>query len=138
MTLFNESVEQLFRYGLIGSLLNAAMYCIYLVLTAFYFSPIGTVSLLYPTVVLVGFFAHRGFTFKKNSKKWKVFEISKYAFLHAIGFLLNFVLLYVFFERLGYPHQLVQFFAIFIVAGFLFISLKLFVFPAVQDKETTI
>lgn len=136
MKLINENIRQLFRYALVGFSLNATMYFFYLILTAFYFSPFSTVVLLYPLGVLVGFFTHRGLTFKVSSQKWSFFELSKYVFLYVIGFFLHLLLLYVFFERLGYPHQLVQFAAIFVVAAFLFISMKLFVFPAVQDKQS--
>ena len=128
MKLINENIRQLFRYGLVGLFLNATMYFVYLIITALYFSPFTAVLLLNPLSVLVGFFAHRRLTFKLNSRKWSFLELSKYVFLYVVGFLLNLLLLYVFFERLGHPHQLVQLAAIFIVAGFLFISMKLFIY----------
>lgn len=128
MKLINENIVQLFRYGLVGLFLNAAMYFVYLIITALYFSPFTAVLLLNPLGVLVGYFAHRRLTFKVNSRKWSFLELSKYVFLHVVGFFLNLLLLYVFFERLGYPHQLVQLAAIFIIAGFVFISMKLFIF----------
>ena len=136
--LISENTGQMFRYGLVGLSLNFTMYIVYLILTTFYFSPFNAIFLLYPLGILVSFFAHRGLTFKLNSLKWSFFELSKYVFLYVIGFFLNLLLLYVFFERLGYPHQLVQLSAIFIVAGFLFVSMKLFVFPAMQDKESRV
>ena len=128
MKLISKNLGQLFRYGLVGLFLNAAMYFVYLIITALYFSPFTAVLLLNPLGVLVGYFAHRRLTFKVNSRKWSFLELSKYVFLHVVGFFLNLLLLYVFFERLGYPHQLVQLAAIFIIAGFVFISMKLFIF----------
>jgi len=50
---------------------------------------------------------------------------------HPIGYLANLALLYVFTDRLGYPHQVVQAAAIFVVAGILFLLFRFFVFPAV-------
>jgi len=138
MKFIGENIGQLFRYALVGLSINAMMYFVYLILTEFYFSPFSSVLLLYPLGVLVGFFSHRGLTFKLSSQKWGFLELSKYVLLSVMGFFLNLLLLYVFFERLGYPHQLVQLAAIFIVAGFQFISMKLFVFPAMQNKELTI
>ena len=138
MNLISENIGKIFRYLLVGLSLNATMYFVYLVLAGFYFSPFSTVLLLYPLGVLVGFFAHRRITFKSSSQKWSFFELSKYVFLHVIGFFLNLLLLYVFFEKMGYPHQLVQLATMFIVAGFLFVSMNLFVFPAMQNKESTI
>jgi len=138
MKLISENMKQISRYGLVGLSLNSMMYIVYMILTAYCFSPFNAVFLLYPLGVLVSFFAHRGLTFKLNSLKWNSIELFKYVFSYAVGFLLNLSILYIFFEKLGYPHQLVQLCAIFIVAGFLFISMKLFVFPALQNKESRI
>ena len=135
MKFIGENIGQLFRYALVGLSINAMMYFVYLILTEFYFSPFSSVLLLYPLGVLVGFFTHRRFTFKLSSQKWSFFDLSKYVFLYVIGFFLNLLLLYVFFKRLGYPHQLVQLASIFIIAVFLFISIKLFVFPVRQNKQ---
>jgi len=135
MKLNKEIIQEFFRYGLVGLFLNAAMYFFYLILTSFYISPLSTVLLLYPLGILVGFYVHRGLTFNSSSQKWRFFVLTKFVFLHLIGFFLNLLLLYVFFKRLGYPHQLVQLASIFIIAVFLFISIKLFVFPVRQNKQ---
>ena len=51
------------------------------------------------------------------------------SWLILFGYLLNFVILLTFVDRLGYTHQWVQAAAIIIVAGFLFITFKYYVFP---------
>lgn len=136
MNLIIKNIGEIFRYGLVGMILNATMYFVYLIFTAFYFSPLGAVFLLYPLGVLVGFFAHRRISFKLNSQTWRFSELSKYVFVYVVGFFLNLLILFVFFKRLGYPHQLVQLSAIFIVASFVFICLRIFVFLDVQDKDS--
>jgi len=107
MKMIGKIMRQIFRFGLVGLSLNFTLYIAYLILTAFYLSPFNAVFLLYPVGVVVGFFAHRRFTFKVYSQKWRIFDLSNYVFLSVTGFFLNFLLLYVFFEKLGYPHQLV-------------------------------
>lgn len=136
--LMNENFGQLFRYSLVGLSLNATAYMAYLILTSFYMTPFSAVFLLYPLCVLVGFFAHRRLSFKSRPQKLSFWGLFKYVFLYVIGFFLNWIILYVFFERLGYPHQLVQLASIFIIAGFQFVSMKLFVFPSEQDQSSRV
>jgi hypothetical protein len=45
------------------------------------------------------------------------------------GYLLNLFILLVFVDYFGYTHQVIQGIAIFIIAGFLFLVFKYFVFP---------
>ncbi|WP_375165860.1 GtrA family protein [Chelativorans sp.] len=52
----------------------------------------------------------------------------RYVACYASGYVLNLILLYVVADQLGYPHQVVQAFAIVIVAIFLFFTLNAFVF----------
>lgn len=138
MMLMNENFRQLLRYSLVGLSLNATAYMGYLILTSFYITPFSAVFLIYPLSVFVGFFAHRGLTFKSSSEKLSLGGVFKYVFLYVMGFFLNWIILYVFFEKLGYPHQLVQLASIFILAGFLFVSMKLIVFPAKQDQSSRV
>jgi putative flippase GtrA len=129
---------QIFRYALVGLSLNMAMYGFYLILTAFVISPFKAVFLLYPLGMLVGFYGHRRFTFKLNSDGRDFFYFLKYIFVYILGFLLNLLLMYIFYEKLGYPHQIVQLSAVFIIALFLFLLMRFFVFPAAQDKASRV
>jgi len=60
----------------------------------------------------------------------------KYIFVYFLGYMLNIGLLQLLHDRLGYPHQWVQMATIFVVAGFLFIALKLFVFRVAATSKT--
>ena len=134
MKLKNNYINEIIRYGIVGVSLNSLMYFAYLMLTFFYLSPYYALLILYPLGVLIGFLAHKRISFKKSSNGNNYFELLKYIFIYVLGFLLNALLLYVFVEKSGYPHQLVQFLSIFIVAAFLFISLKFFVFSPERNS----
>lgn len=123
----SESVTQLFRYALVGLLSNLAGYLIYLVLTYFGGTPKLTMTLLYGISAAVGFFGNRSLTFEHQGY---IFGAGvRYVIAHCIGYVLNLIIFIIFVDKLGFAHQWVQAIAIFIVAGFLFLAFKVFVFP---------
>jgi putative flippase GtrA len=101
---------------------------LYLLITYLGVEPKLAMSLLYLIVASTNFIGNRQWTF--THKGALLGSGSRYLIAHAFGYVLNFFILLVFVDMLGYPHQWVQAVAIFVVAGFLFVSLKLFVFPA--------
>ena len=129
-----NDINELVRYGLVGISLNSLMYLAYLILTSLYLSPYYALLFLYPLGVLIGFLGHRRISFKKSSNCYNFFELLKYIFIYILGFLLNSLLLYVFVEEIGYSHQLVQLVSIFVVAAFIFVSLKFFVFTPERNS----
>jgi hypothetical protein len=52
----------------------------------------------------------------------------RYFTAHFFGYFINLTILFIFVDQLGYGHQWVQAFAVFVVAGMLFIVFKFFVF----------
>ncbi|TBU92862.1 hypothetical protein DNJ95_12675 [Stutzerimonas kirkiae] len=117
---------QLLRFAVLGVAFNAGGYMLYLLLTWLGVAPKLTVSLLYPLGALAGFLGNRKLTF---SYRGSLFDSGlRYALAHTMGYALNLALLAVFADRLGYPHQWVQAVAVFVVAGFLFVAFKCFVF----------
>jgi putative flippase GtrA len=135
MKLLTNSFYQLLRYGIVGLLLNITMYLVYLLITSFWLSPFQTVLILYPCGTVLGYLAHRKFTFQVSIEGFKGTTFLKYILLYVAGFFLNLLLLFFFHETLGYPHQLVQFMAIFVVAVFLFVSMKIFVFADAKNAK---
>ena len=127
---------ELFRYAIVGLILNFLGYLLYLAVTALWLSPFVTITIFYPMSVIAAYFSHRRYTFREQKQGLEGSQFIRFVALYVFGFFLNWSMLFVFFEKLGYPHQLVQFGSIFIIAGFLFISMKLFVFPALQDIES--
>ncbi len=121
-----ESIRQLVRYALVGAATNAAIYFVYLLITCLGVEPKTAMTLVYIIGVFIGFIGNRKWTFAhRGSASGAAF---RYMLAHLFGYLLNFLILFTFVDRLGYAHQWVQAAAILIVAGFLFIIFKYFVF----------
>lgn len=119
--------RQLIRYGIIGLATNALGYCIYLLLTTFLLPPKLSMTILYAAGAIMGFIGNRRFTFDHHGDLSR--SAQAYTLAHLLGWAMSYALLYVFSDLLGYPHQYVQAMSIFIVAGYLFLALRYFVFP---------
>lgn len=120
------SIKQVIRFGFVGLVSNAFIFIIYLVITDIGVEPKKAMTLTYIIGVIIGFFGNRKWTFDHGGK----FSIAalRYVVVYFFGYLLNFMLLFVFVDYLGYFHQWVQFVSILVVAVFLFLSSKYFVF----------
>jgi putative flippase GtrA len=130
-----RSIKQFIKYLTIGAASNASGYTIYLVLTKLNISPMYAMSIVYIAGAIIGFYGNRQWTFGCKNKV--VSTTLKYGLTHLFGFLLNFMILLFFVDKLQYPHELVQGIALFVVAAFLFVCFKLFVFKDVYKGETT-
>lgn len=124
-----------FRYALVGLISNACGYGVYLLVTWLGVRPILAMSLLYFVGAMIGFLGNRRWAFSHRGEAWT--SLLRYWIAHAIGYGLNFSMLDVFVNRLGYPHQLIQAIAVFVVAGFLFVMFRLFVFPQGKTMPTS-
>ena len=117
---------QLIRYGLVGAVSNLTIYFVYLLITYLGIEPKIAMTLVYIIGASIGFVGNRKWTFTHQGDSFGA--AMRYILAHSMGYLLNFLILYTFVDRLGYAHQWVQAVAIIIVAGFLFIVFKYFVF----------
>ncbi len=129
-----KTSRQLISYALIGILSNGIGYGFYLVLTSYGLPPRLTVTALYSVSACIGFFANRRVTFQHHGRIGKAGI--RYIATQFAGYVLNIILLTVFFDWLGFPHQFVQAAAIFIVAIFLFVSSRIFVFATDHDNNS--
>lgn len=120
-------MRQLIRYGLVGIVSNLSMYLVYLLITYLGVEPKQAMTLVYIIGASIGFVGHRKWSFSHRGNATRA--AARYAAAHLSGYTLNFLILYIFVDRLGYAHQVVQAMAIIAVAGFLFIVFKYFVFP---------
>ena len=118
---------QLLRYGVVGLGTNLALYFIYLLITYWGLEPKKAMTVLYIIGALMGFFGHRKWTF--THKGAFLGSGIRYFIAHLLGYLINFIILLTFVDKLGYSHQWVQAGAILVVAGFLFVAFRYFVFP---------
>jgi putative flippase GtrA len=120
------NMKQLARYAVTGVLSNLSGYFGYLLLTLFTVGPKLAMTIVYILGAFVGFFGNFHWTFGYVGRFLPV--LVKYIFVHIIGYTLNFLILFIFVDKMAYPHQIVQAFAIFVVALFLFFILKKIVF----------
>lgn len=119
--------RQFLRYVTVGITTNALGYLVYLLITSYGFEPKRTVSVLYVVGVTISFLGNKKWTF---SHQGAVLSTGvKFFVAHFFGYLLNLLLLITFVDRLHYPHQAVQAVAIVVVALFLFVVFRVFVFP---------
>jgi putative flippase GtrA len=126
--LCNLPLKEVIRYATVGFTLNLVGYMVYLLVTSFGVSPLMTVTIFYPLSVLAGYFAHRRHTFRHQAQGLEGTVLYRYILVYVAGYFINAVLLDVFSRQMDYPHQLVQILAVFMVASFLFVAMKIFVF----------
>lgn len=118
---------QLFRYGVVGVVQNAAGYLLYLLVTWLGVPPKLALTVLYAAGATASFFGNRKFTFRHEGAVLS--SGPRFVLAHVAGYLITLLIQLVVTDRLGYPHQLAQGVAIFVVAGFLFVTFRYFVFP---------
>jgi putative flippase GtrA len=120
-------ILKLVKFGLVGLASNGILYSLYLGATWAGLGPRTAMSMVYCVGVVQTFYANRAWTFRalpgSNQRL-------RYALTYAAGYLLNWSSLYVAVDMLEYPHQAAQACLIFVVAGFLFVLQKYWVFPS--------
>jgi len=107
---------------------------VYLLITYFGATPKITMTLLYGVGAAVGFWGNRKLTFAHNGSL--VGAGVRYVMAHCLGYFINLAILVVLVDKLGYAHQLVQAIAILVVAVFLFLAFKFFVFTDFNVSNT--
>lgn len=122
----NKTIRQLFSYASIGVITNLAGYGLYLLLASFWGAPKLAMTVLYSLGAAISFIANRRFTFHHDGRIG--LAGARFLIAHVLGYLLNLLLLVLFVDWLGFAHQLVQAIAIIVVATFLFILFRVFVF----------
>lgn len=120
------SFAQLTRYAFVGIVSNLAGYLVYLLVTYLGATPKLTMTLLYGAGAAIGYVGNRKLTFAHKGSL--LGSGIRYFMAHCFGYCINLAILIIFIDKFGYAHQWVQAIAIFVVAGFLFIALRLFVF----------
>lgn len=121
-----RSLRQLIRYALIGLTTNSCGYSLYLLFTWLGGPPKIVLSVLYVTAATIGFLANRKLTFQHSGSV--LHAGLRYAIAHLGGYLINLAMQWILVDHLGYPHYWVQAAAVFVVAAYLFLAFKYFVF----------
>ena len=125
--------RQLFRYALVGVITNLVGYLIYLLIVYLGATPKLTMTFMYGIGAAIGYIGNRNLTFEYKGSI--VGSGVRYCIAHCIGYFINLFMLIIFVDKLGYAHQWVQASAIFVVAGFLFIAFKFFVFQETEEPR---
>lgn len=123
------------RYALVGLATNLAGYTVYLIITSLGVAPKTAMTALYFIGASLGYIGNRKWAFRYSGSVWR--SALKYLAVHSGGYLLNFLMLHIFAEQLGLPHQLVQAAAIAVVASYLFVFFNFFVFKAASIEGPT-
>ena len=131
--LVSTSFRQFATYSIIGILTNATGYLIYLTLTYFWEQPKLAMTILYCFGATLGFLSNRRFSFKSSGHIGT--EGVRYLITQFLGYLLNLLILIIFVDWIGFPHEYVQMFAVIIVAVYLFFLLRFFVFSEEHFNE---
>lgn len=124
---------RLVRYGTVGIASNIAGYALYVSMTYLGLGPKLTMTILYVVGATFGYLGNRQWAFFHTGSM--VRSSAGYLIAHAVGYVINFVILHTFVDLMGYPHQIVQGLAIFVVAGYLFVALNFIVFKAEKARE---
>jgi len=122
----NQFFVQLYRYGLVGVVVNLILYCAYWLITYLGIEPKKAMTVIYLSGVLIGFAGHRKWTFVHKGAL--LGSGARFFVAHMFGYLINYSILLTFVDMLGYSHQWIQAAAILVVAGFLFVAFRYFVF----------
>ena len=117
---------QLMRYGIVGLSTNALGYVLYLGLTALGIGPKLAMSLLYMVGVLQTFVFNKSWTFRYVGQGRAAFQ--RHVVLYVTGYLVQFLLLALMVDTLGWRHQWVMAGVILLMAVFFFLGLKFWVF----------
>ena len=126
LTTFLKS--ELFRYGVVGVSRNIFGYTLYLTATFFGMPSKLAMTAVYVMGMTLGFWAKRKYIFFHDGNILAAGR--RYITAHALGYLINLSILMVMVDELGYPHQLAQAAAILLVAAYLYLISKFYVFTS--------
>ncbi len=128
--------RQLARYAAVGFASNFALYCIYILLTTVSLRPHTAMTITYAAGLLVTFLLNRNWTFSYPGIEKAAFF--RYVLVYAVGYAVNFLLLYILVDYLGYPHEIVQACLILALAIALFLGHKNWVFDETKLSSSSL
>ncbi len=124
----NPWYRQSLRFAVVGLASNLVLYLLYLILTNWFLGHKTAMTLLYVTGTLQTFAFNKIWTFSHTGNTAR--SLARYILAYGSGYVLNWLLLALMVDRCGYPHTIVQGAAILLVALWLFVLQKYWVFPA--------
>jgi putative flippase GtrA len=131
--MIDEVHGQFLRYATIGILLNTALYLSYIALTHTFMNSLAAMTLTYCLGVLLGFIMNRRITFGHQGNEASA--LLRYILSYLVGYIYNFIVLLLFVDYAGYPHEAVQAGVIVTLWVLLFALQRYWVFPARPSSE---
>ena len=123
-----SSFSELVRFGIVGITHNLLGYAVYILITWLGTDPKIAVAILYPVGTMISYFVNRRWTFNHQGRLSD--SMFRFMLMHGLGYLANLVIIYVGYDLMKVPHQLVQLFAMGFLAATFFLVSKFFVFTA--------
>ena len=123
---------EILRYGIVGIAHNLGGYLVYLLITWLGTDPKIAVAILYPIGTLVSYVAHKRWTFGHEGAVGQ--SLSRFVAMQGSGYFLNIGIMYAGYDVLGFPHQLVQLFAMGFLAVTFFLISKFVVFKDADES----
>ena len=114
------------RFAIVGLASNAVLFALYVVLTSAGMPHVPAMTLVYVLGVLQTFAANRHWTFGHTGAVGA--PLLRYALAYVLGYLLNLTLMLMLVDAMHLPHAWVQGALILVVAVFLFLLQKHWVF----------
>ncbi len=118
--------KQFVRYAIVGLASNGVIYLLYLVLTWLGIGPKMAMTWLYILGVLQTFLFNKNWSFHFSGKADSAFV--RYASVYALGYVINYLVLMVFVDQMGLPHQWIMACLIIFMAIFFFVLQKFWIF----------
>jgi putative flippase GtrA len=118
--------HQAIRFGIVGLASNILLYVLYLLLTAMGVGHKAAMTMVFAAGTVQTFVINKRWTFDHQGLLRSSFV--KYVSTYISAYLLNLTMLWLFVDRLGYPHQIIQGVMIFVIALILFFLQRYWVF----------
>ena len=130
-----KTAGQFLRYATVGLVSNGVGFLLYLALTAAGMEHKIAMTLLYVLGVVQTFLFNKRWSFKHGGMHGPAFV--RYCISYGLGYVLNLVVLIVFVDRFGYPHQIVQGVMVLSLAVMLFLLQKFWVFRTTRSPHSS-
>ena len=122
-----RTLQQFVSFGAIGVASNAALYVLYLTLTALGVGPKTAMTAVFILGVCCTFALNRGWTFRHDGALGR--SAVRYAGAYLVAYAINVAALALLVDGAGLPHQPVMLGLIVVTAVLIFAAQKLWVFP---------
>lgn len=121
-----NTAKQLIRYGVVGFSANAIGYLLYLLLNTAGMGHKVAMTIVYAIGVFQTFVLNKRWSFRYAGGRGKTF--ARYVLIYILGYIINFVVLSVCVDKLQWSPAWVQAVMVFVVAAFIFVLQKCWVF----------